>query len=192
MARSQYEPWTRYNNRDTVNNPEQTTYHRKKYKPLRYFYLDGKLHKVIHVNRPKNIVTTFCYPEGDYRQYLWTYIKKNHQKAYGVVDVCNMVGRERRHFQKLMIKGEIKKPQKAYSLKNPDRFTYYFNEEDVMEIQDYFANVHWGRKRKDGLITPGPVPNRSELRAMMNGGILHYMRAPDGSFKPIWRELEEI
>jgi hypothetical protein len=185
-----HEPYTRHYLRDYAKNPETTTYHRKK-KRLRYFYIDGKLHKVIHVNRPKNIVTTFSYPDGDYRQYQWTYIKRHHQRAYGVTDVANLVGRNRRYIARLMHQGEIKSPQKAYSLTTPDRFTYYFNEEDVLEIQDYFANVHWGRKRKDGLITPGPVPNRSELRAMMNDDIMMYMKGPDGSFKPIWRELED-
>jgi hypothetical protein len=191
MPRSNFEPWTRHHLRDKFDNPEQTTYHRTK-KKLRYFYIDGKLHKVIHINRPKDIVTTYSYPDGDYRQYQWSYIKKNHQKAYGVVDVANMVGRNRRWIQQLMIKGDIKKPQKAYSLTHPERFTYYFNEEDVLGIQDYFANVHWGHKRKDGLITPGPVPNRNELRAMMNDTGILFMKDKDGNFKPIWRELDDI
>lgn len=183
--------WTRHHKRDLANNPEVTTWKRKDPKKLRFFYIDGKLHKIIHVNRPADVVTTFCYPDGDYRQYPWVWLKKNHRKAYGMQDVANMVQRRRRWIQAKMLEGNIRKPQKAYSLKNPDRYTYYFSEDDVLEIQDYFANVHWGFKRKDGLITPGPTPSKNDLRAMMNDDTLLYVRGNDGEFKPVWRETED-
>lgn len=187
--------YTRHANRDLANNPETTTYQRgrknKKNAPLRYFYIDGKLHKIIHVNRPADVATTFCYVDGDYRQYPWVWLKKNYRKAYGIQDVANMVGRHRRRIQRCMLDGEFRKPQKAYSLKNPERYTYYFSEEDVYEVQEYFANVHWGFKRKDGLITPGPTPSRNDLRVMMNDDTMLYVQAPDGTFKPVWREIEK-
>jgi hypothetical protein len=183
--------FTRHSNRDLANNPDSTTWHRKNPKKLRYFYLDGKLHKIIHVNRPADVATTFCFTEGDYRQYPWVWLKKNHRKAYGMQDVANMVQRHKKWIADCMRRGEIRKPQKAYSLKNPDRYTYYFSEDDVLEVQEYYANVHWGFKRKDGLITPGPTPSRNDLRTMMNDGTLLYVQGEDGEFKPVWREVED-
>lgn len=192
MPKSSYPDQTRWTKRDTHNNPDQTTYHRK-YKKLRYFFLNKtELHKVIHINRATDIVTTFSYKDGDYRQYLWSYVKKNHQKAYGTRDVANMVQRNPWWIRTLMSKGELRYPYKAYSLNDSDRYTWYFNEDQVLEIQDYFANVHWGRKRNDGLITPGPTPNRAELKAMMNDGTQLFIKGQDGAFKPLWRELEDI
>src|SRR6478735_3635175 len=183
--------YTRHHKRDLANNPETTTWKRKQPKKLRYFYLDGKLHKIIHINRSQDIATAYSYPDKDIRQYPWVWLKKNHRKAYGMQDVANMVQRHRRWIQRKMLDGDIRKPQKAYSLVNPDRFTYYFSEDDVLEIQDYFAHQHLGFKRKDGLITNAPTPSRTDLKAMMNEDTMFYVQGPDGEFKPVWREIED-
>lgn len=184
--------FTRHHKRDLAENPERRTHQNRTKKRVRYFYLDGKLHKIIHINRPADIVTTYSYADHDYRQYPWVWLKKNYKNAYGIQDVANMVQRHRRWIQRKMLDGDIRKPQKAYSLKNPSRFTYYFSEDDIIEIQDYFAHVHWGFKRKDGLITPGPTPSKSDLRVMMNDGGLLYVKTQDGTFRPVWREVEDV
>jgi hypothetical protein len=184
--------YTRHFKRDLANNPEVTTWSRKPTKKLRYFYIDGKLHKVLHVNRPMDLATTFCYSEADYRQYPWSWLKKNHQRAYGIMDVANMVQRHRRHVQRCMLLGAFPRPEKAYSLKNPDRFTYYFAEDDILAVQQYFSEQHIGFKRKDGLITPQPLPTRTELKAMMQSDTVMYVRDPknESRFIPVWREME--
>jgi len=182
--------FTRHYKRDLAKNPETTTWHRKPTKKLRYFYTDGKLHKVIHVNRAADVATTFCYPDGEYRQYPWAWLKKNYERAYGMQDVANLVQRHRRWIQRKMLDGDIRKPQKAYSLKNPDRYTYYFSENDILEVQDYFANQHIGFKRKDGLITPAPTPSKYDLKAMMNDGAIMYVKGEGDTFVPVWRETE--
>jgi hypothetical protein len=184
--------YTRHSNRDLANNPEVTTWKRKNPKKLRFFYIDGKLHKIVHINRSLDIATAYSYPDKDYRQYPWVWLKKNHKKAYGMQDVANFVQRDRRWIQRCMLDGKIRKPQKAVSLINETRYTYYFSEDDILEIQDYFAHQHIGYPRKDGLITPQATPSRTDLRAMMNADTMFYVQGPDGGFKPVWREIEDI
>ena len=184
--------YTRHHKRDLANNPEKTTWHRKPTKRLRYFYLNGKLHKLIHVNRPADVATTYCYSEHDYRQYPWQWLKKKHQKAYGMQDVANLIQRHRRHIQRCMIQGKFEKPEVAYSFTNPDKYTYYFSEDDILRIQQYFSEQHIGYKRNDGLNNPLPLPNRQELRSMMNDGSMLYVRDSDNEdrFIPVWRSIE--
>lgn len=162
---------------------------RRKRNRLRYFYLDSKLHKVLRINRPQDLVVAWDFVEGKRTAYVWSTVRKTHGKAYTIVEVSELVNRHRVNIERYILDGKIRAPQRAYSLngeKTPG--AYYFSEKDVYELHDYLLTVHRGRPRKDGRITPSGIPSRAELRAMMVSGSATYVKNEAGEFIQVWKE----
>jgi hypothetical protein len=157
----------------------------------RYFFLNKKLHKVIQANRPGDIMTAWCYPCRKRHTYVLSDVKKYSQKAFDLKEVCALVGRHRVIVENYIRAGAIEKPQRTYSLNgqfNPGK--YKMSEDDVVALHEYLLTVHVGRPRKDGLIKPGKLPTRQELRAMMKNHETVYVKNSQGEFTPIWKEVD--
>jgi hypothetical protein len=59
----------------------------------------------------------------------------------------------------------------------------------VYEYHDYLLNVHRGRPRADGRVTPASkLPSRNELRAMMEDNVTILIQDEDGNVFPAFRE----
>lgn len=160
-------------------------------KPLKYFYINGDLHRVLRVVRPSDLVEAWNYPLGKRVGYIWSDVKKRKENAFTLQEVCSMVGRHRVQVELYILEGKIKTPQRIYTLdgdKKPGK--YFFSESDVLDLHDYLLTVHIGRPRKDGKITPGKMPTKAELRAIMKHDLVTYVKTDDNEFKPIWKEIE--
>lgn len=160
-------------------------------KPLRYFYINGELHRVIRVIRPADLVEAWNYPQGKRAGYVWSDVRKKMERAFTLMQVSKMIGRNRVQIELYILEGKIKAPQRAYSLdgeKKPGK--YLFSESDVLDLHDYLLTVHRGRPRADGRITPGPMPTKAELRAMMKHDMVTYIKTDDNQFRPIWKEVD--
>jgi hypothetical protein len=162
---------------------------RKRTKRLRYFFLNGNLHKVLGSNRPQDRLVAWDFKEAKRKQYSYSEVRRSHEKAYGIVEVAELVNRHRVNVERYILDGKIRKPAQAYAL-NPGRkpLAYFFTEKDVLELHDYLLTVHRGRPRKDGTITPSGIPSRAELRAMMKSGSATYIKNEDGEFVQVWKE----
>ncbi|QBZ72333.1 helix-turn-helix DNA binding domain protein [Streptomyces phage Circinus] len=164
---------------------------RKRSRRLRYFYLNGDLHRVLSINRAQDLVVTWVFKEGKRRAYVWSDARKRLEKAFTMKQVGQMVNRHRVNIEKYILEGKIRAPERIYTLdgnKTPGK--YMFSEKDVFELHDYLLTVHIGRPRKDGKITPGRMPSRAELRAMMQHDTTVYIKAADGTFTPVWKEID--
>jgi len=158
---------------------------------LRYFYLNGDLHKVLSVTRAQDFVVCWNFPQGKRVGYVWSDVRKRHGRAFRLKQVAEMIGRNVTTIKWDIIKGNIVRPQRIYTLdgnKNPG--TYYFSEEDVYGLHDYIMTVHRGRPRRDGQITPASIPSKMELRAMMRHDIVTYIKSESGEFIPMWKEQD--
>ena len=83
--------------------------------------------------------------------------------------------------------GDIRRPQASYSLdENRNEHAYFWSEKDIMDLHAYLSSVHFGRPRKDGLVTPKDMPTASELRAMIRQGTVLYVKVGE-QFVPTWR-----
>lgn len=105
--------------------------------------------------------------------------------------VGKMIGRTRVQIENYILRGDIRRPQRIYTLdveKKPGK--YFFSEADVLGLHDYLLTVHIGRPRKDGRITPGKMPSKAELRAMMKHDLVTYVKTDEGEFRPIWKEID--
>jgi hypothetical protein len=155
-------------------------------KRIRQFYLNGNLHKVLHVNRPSDIVTTFDYAEGKVKTYPWSHVKRQRQNAYTIKEAAELVGRHRDRLVKYMVAGSIEIPQREYNIETGRLGRYFFSEDDMMDLRDYMATLHQGRPRKDGKVTNSRLPTREELRTSMKTGKVLYMKEGE-EFVPVWR-----
>ena len=158
-------------------------------KRLTYFFVNGELHRSLHVQRAADLIRAWNYPQHKMVGYSYTDVLKNHEKAYSTKDVCYMINRSRQRVEDAILSGKIKKPQKTYNI-NPDRpgkwESYRWSEEEVYDLHDYFLTVHRGRPRNDGLITPSGLPSKQELRAMMRQEVTLYIQNEEGKFVPTW------
>lgn len=160
---------------------------RKKSRTLNYFYLNGNLHKKLHINRPQDTIVAWCYPLHKRVTYTYSDVLHSKEPAFTTVEVGKMINRSRVSIERAIINGDIEAPQKTYGLnERKNGFAYYWSEKDVLAAHAYFSTVHRGRPRKDGLITPGLMPTVRELRAMMRGEEILYVKQGD-KFLPTWR-----
>lgn len=155
---------------------------------MRYFFLDGQLHKKIRVNRGKDLITAFHYGQGVYKKYNYTVVLQRHNRAFTTNEVAAMIGRSRRSIQQAVKNGHLAHPQHSYSISGPreKKSFWFWQEEEIMDVLDYFAGVHTGRPRKDGAVTPMHLPTPRELRAMIRNENLLYVKKGD-QMVPTWR-----
>ena len=169
------------------NSPRQ----RSNRKRVRYFYLNQDLHRVLRIVRPEDFVEAWNFREGRVVGYVWSDVRKNMQRAFTLQEVASMIGRHRVQIQNYIINGDIKRPQRIYTLdgdKKPGK--YFMSESDVLALHDYLLTVHVGRPRNDGKITPGKMPTKAELRAMMKHDVVTGVMRPGGEFIPTWKEVD--
>lgn len=174
-----------------ANDKGTSTRKRSGGKPLRYFFINQDLHKVLRVVRPQDFMEAWNFREGKRTGYIWSDVRKRMENAFTMQQVGQMVGRTRVQIENYILEGKIKTPQRIYTLderKKPGK--YLFSETDVLALHDYLLTVHIGRPRKDGKITPGKMPTRAELRAMLKHNIITYVKTDDNEFKPIWKEID--
>jgi hypothetical protein len=172
--------------------PKDGTGSRKRRRPhqrVRYFYLNGHLHKVLRIIRAEDFVEAWDYTDGKAVGFIWSDVRKRMEKAMPMNEVSTIIGRHRVQIQNYILDGMIQTPQRLYTLdsrRKPGK--YMFSETDVLKLHDYLLTVHVGRPRKDGRITPGLLPSKAELRAAMRHNIITYVKTGDNEFAPAWKE----
>jgi hypothetical protein len=158
---------------------------------LRYFYLNGYLHKVLKRSRAEDLLVAWDYQKGKRVAYNLTDVNKNKQHAYPISDVVKIIGKHEDTINMHIRRGNLKHPQRSYSLngKNtPGKF--FWSEDDIREMHDFFKTVHRGRPRIDGGITPGNMPSRAELEAIIKQENILYVKNNEGEFVPVWKAPE--
>ena len=158
---------------------------------LRYFYLNSKLHKVLRRSRAEDLIVAWDYQMGKRVAYSLADVNKNKQHAYPIKEVVQLIGKHEDTIKMHLYRGDLKFPQRVYSLngnKTPGK--YFWSEDNIREMHDFFKTVHRGRPRIDGGITPGNMPSRSELEAMMKQENILYVKNTDGEFVPVWKAPE--
>lgn len=156
--------------------------------PLRYFYLNGDLHRTLHISRGEDILTAWNYPQHKRAGYSYTDVRRRAEKAYTTKEVCQLLNRGRDSIAHAIMRGDITPPQITYGLsEHKKRHKYMWSEKDILEAHAYFRQQHKGPPRKDGLITVQSMPTETELRAMMRQEVVMYQKQEDGTFVPTWR-----
>lgn len=158
---------------------------------LRYFYLNGDLHKVLRQSRAEDLIVAWHYLSGKRVAYSLTDVNKNKQHAYPMSQTVKIIGKHEDTIKRHLYLGNLKFPQQVYSLNgNRTPGKYFWSEDDIRKMHDFFKTVHRGRPRKDGGITPSNMPSRAEIEATMRQDSILYVKKDDGSFVPVWKQPE--
>jgi len=156
-----------------------------------YFYLDGKLYKTLHRNRAEDLIIVWDYLLEKRVAYSLSDVQKNRTHAYTVTQAAKMINRSVDTIKRHWRDGDIKRPFRTYSLdgqKRPNK--YFFSEDDIRAMQEFFKTVHRGRPRKDGLITPSNIPSIAEIEALIRNEKVLYAKNDEGEFVPVWKQPE--
>lgn len=155
-----------------------------------YFFLNDQVHRRLHVNRGRDLLIAWNYPEGKRVKAAYSTTINRHKKAFTTPTVCKMVNRGRTTIELAMKHGMIERPQHTYGLdENRNFYQYMWREEDILDLLEYLASVHRGRPRKDGEITVHDLPTPREVRAMINDEQVLYVKQGD-TYVPTWRAKE--
>jgi hypothetical protein len=163
----------------------------RKSKDLRYFFLNGELHKKLHVNKSSDVITAWNYDQAKRIGYSLSDAKKNLQQAYTINEAAALLNRHRNRILEYIEKGFITRPKMTYTLDSKKKpVKYLMSEDDVMMVREFLSTLHRGRPRKDGLITSKNVPTKQELRAKIKNEVVLYQQTDDGEFIPVWKQPE--
>lgn len=161
---------------------------RSKRPALKFFFLNGALHRKLHINRGKDQITAWNYDEAKRMVYSYSDVLKRKEPAFTTAEVSEMLMRSKIRIRMAIYDGHIDEPTKAYSLSTgPTGRTskFMWSMEQVLELHEHFSEMHRGRPRKDGRMTPKALPTRRELLAMMRNETVMYIKDGD-EFKPVW------
>lgn len=152
------------------------------------FFLNGDLHRLVKTNAAGNSCYAYNYPRDEVIKYTYSDYKKFKKPAYKISEVSKILRRHKERIRIAFNEGHVRRP---YLVKYDGRTgSYYFSEEDIYELRDYFASVHRGRPRFDGIVVSKNVPTRLELDSLFGKTPTLYMRTEEGNFVPIWKAEE--
>lgn len=158
---------------------------------FRHFYLNAKLYRVLRQSRAEDLLVAWDYEMGKRVAFVLSDVKRTMQNAYSLSKVVKIIGKHEDTIKRHLYAGNLKAPKQAYSLngkKTPGK--YYWSEDDIREMHDFFKTVHRGRPRKDGEVRPGNMPSRAEIEAIMKQENILYIKNNDGTFSPVWKQPE--
>ena len=144
-----------------------------------YFFLNGKVHKVLRLSRAKDEVVAWSYVDKKRVMYSYAQVDKNMERAYTVLEAGKILGRHRVTIEEYILKGKIKQPQKVYPISNPESTwsKYMLSESDILDIHQFIIDA--GHIRD--------LPSRAELQALLKHNLILYTKTTDGKFVPVWK-----
>lgn len=141
-----------------------------------FFFLDGQLHKLVKVHKPKDLCIAYAYTDQKEKRYFWHEVRRRKRPAFSIGQVAKIVGRSPKWIRHYINEGVIEPPQQARRHDyEGERALYFFDEERVTTLHTHIANH--GRQAH----TPGPDEVRRNLKQKML-----YMRDESGNYIPIW------
>ncbi len=144
-----------------------------------YFFLNGKVHKVLRLSRAKDEVIAWSYLDKKRMMYSYSQVDKNMEKAYSISEVSKILGRHRVTIEEYILQGKIKQPQKVYPISNPESTwsKYMLSESDILDIHQFIIDA--GHIRD--------LPSKAELQALLKHSLIMYTKTEDGKFVPVWK-----
>ena len=144
-----------------------------------YFFLNGKVHKVLRLSRAKDEVVAWSYVDKKRVMYSYAQVDKNMERAYTVLEAGKILGRHRVTIEEYILQGKIKQPQKVYPISNPESTwsKYMLSESDILDIHQFIIDA--GHIRD--------LPSRAELQALLKHNLIMYTKTEDGKFVPVWK-----
>ena len=155
-------------------------------KRRRKVFINDELHRIVHINIPADIITTYNYVQDKVIQYPYRSMKKYMKRAYSIGEAARVISRHPDRIRMAIRNGNL--PDGHKSGINGKK---YFTQEEIFGMQEFFANVHLGRPRKDGSVTPKKNSvTKEEASARLGSREMLYVQNENGDFIPVWRTIE--
>ena len=144
-----------------------------------YFFLNGKIHKVLKSSRAKDELVAWCYPDKKRVLYSYNLAVKSMENAYTLVQAGRILNRHKVTLEEYILVGKIKSPQKVYPIGNPESkwFKYMLSESDIVQVHEFILEAG---HTKD-------LPSKAELLALLKSNIILYTKTNDGKYVPVWK-----
>lgn len=154
------------------------------------FFLNDEMVRLIHHNRPNDICEIYNFIKDKTQTMRYSDFRKYRKKAYTFINSARILNRSRMQFERWIKEGQILPPIGATpGGKRTFQKMSYYSEDDLFKIREMMGNIHMGRPRKDGRITPSKnIPTERELRSLLGDAIMLYTKTEDGRFIPVWQE----
>lgn len=148
-------------------------------KKFLYFFLNGKIHKVLRRSRAKDELVAWCYPDHKRVMYSYLLVEKNMENAYGIHDVAGLLNRHRVTIEEYILEGKVKEPQRVYPISNPtSRWNkFMFSESDILDIHQFILDAGYSSN----------IPSKTELKAILKHNLILYTKNQEGDFVPVWK-----
>jgi hypothetical protein len=149
-------------------------------KVARYFFLNGKIHKVVRAARSRDELIAWCYPDRKRVMYSYSQVSKYLENAFTLTEVAEMLNKHKVTIEDYILEGKIKAPQKVYPISNPDSTTwskYMFKESDILDLHQFILDAGHS----------GDLPSKAELQALLKHNLILYTKTEEGKFVPVWK-----
>lgn len=173
--------------------PPVTEFLKRTNNAKKYFFLDGKLYKIIWQNRAQDLLRAWSFEDEAVVQFIWSHARRHMQQAFNTLEVAKLLNRNKRNVLLQVARGNVKKPYKIYTQESDSERTEFglfkWSEDDVLELHSFYLTGGNGRPRKDGMIRSAPrIPTRLELLAMMKQNRMIYIQDQEGNFVPVFEQ----
>lgn len=154
------------------------------------FFLNGDLHRLVKTNAAANICYAYNYSKDEVIKYTYSDYKQLKKPAFKIGEVGTILRRHPDRIRRAFLEEKVCTPV----LVNYQRRTgvYYFSEEMIYKLREYFASVHRGRPRFDGIVVSKNVPTEAEVDALLGKKPTLYIRTKEGNFVPVWKAEEFV
>ncbi len=151
---------------------------RRPRKEIRYFFLNGKLHKILSSSRAKDTLVAWRYEDSKRVLYPYSDATKSMETAYSIKQVGDMLNKHRVTIQDYILEGKILTPQKIYPIggSKDGWYKYMFSEKDILDLHAYILESGHSKN----------VPSKAELLALLKHNFILYTKT-DSGFVPVWK-----
>lgn len=159
------------------------------YKRRKVWFLNGDLVSIEHTSKSQGLIALKNWTQDRIMYMSVRDFKKARKHAYSTKEVAELLNYKPSVIKNLYYDGVIPKPMGRFpNGKIVSGGHVYYSEEKIFLIRDILAGRHWGKARKDGMITNNKVPTESELWAKVNNSYFVYVQNEDGEFIPTFPE----
>jgi len=148
-------------------------------KKFLYFFINGKVHKVLKKTRAKDELIAWCYPDKKRVLYSYSQVEKGMENAYSIQQAAVLLNRHKVTIEEYILAGKIKMPQRVYPIANPTSSwnKYMLSESDILDIHQFILDAGYLRD----------LPSRAELIALLKHNMILYTKSSEGNFIPVWK-----
>lgn len=170
-----------------------------KRKTPRHFFWDKKLHKVLRINRPANLVEAWCFQDRKSVTLLHTDFRTNAKPAIQTGDAAVLLNTTIRTLKLYIARGDIRTGDHSYALDgkygasesseyNRAKYKIWWGEHHLMEIHEYLINSSPVFSRPGRPALRNGLPTKAEIHAYFNNSPVMYVKNNEGEFIPVFNQ----